>query len=113
MFGPASMHRKPLTINLERAVQESEVAGMSRCLASCFRLPEQRQCFAIDLWRRFAFFLGGTFRLSDRHQEFGLRSRQFTASGLPAAFPNFGEILADFARQGDAFGRHWFIVTRL
>ena len=57
--------------------------------------------------------LGGAFRFPDRHQEFGLLSRQFTPAGLPAAFPNLGEILADFARQRDSFGRHWFIVTGL
>ena len=41
--------------------------------------------------------LSGAFRFADRHQEFGLLSRQFTPSGLPAAFPNLSEILAHFA----------------
>lgn len=79
----------------------------------CFRLPEERQSLAIHLWRRFAFFPGGAFRFPDGHQEFGLLARQFAPSGLPAAFPDFGEIFADFARQRDSFGRHWINVTGL
>ncbi len=85
---------------------------MWRCLTpSCFGLLKQCKLLAIDLWRRLAFFLGGAFRFADRHQEFGLLSRQFTPSGLAAAFPNLSEIFADFARQSDSFGRHWFIVA--
>jgi hypothetical protein len=93
---------------------ESEPENWWRCLTPFrFGLSEQRQVFAIDPCRRLAFFLCGTFRFADRHQEFGLLSRQFTPSGLPAAFPDRREILADFARQRDSFGRHWFVVTGL
>ena len=63
-----------------------------------FGFSQQRQCLAVDLWRRLAFLLSGTFRLSDRHQEFRLLSCQFTTAGLPAAFPDLGEIFADLAR---------------
>ena len=79
----------------------------------CFGLPEQRQRFSSDRWRRLAFFSGEAFRFPDRHQKFGLLARQFTPASLPTAFPNLGEILADLARQRDSFGRHWPIVTGL
>lgn len=84
---------------------------MARYLAFCCRLPEQRQCFAVDLWRRLAFFLGGSFSFTDRHQKFGLLSRQFTTTGLPAALTDLGEILANLARQSDAFGRQSKIIV--
>lgn len=86
---------------------------MSRRLTFCFRLLEQRQRFAIHLWRRLAFFLGGAFRFTDRHQEFGLLSRQFTASGSPASFPDLGEIFTNLARQCDSFGQHKGYRNRL
>ena len=69
-------------------------------------LPEQGLRLAINLGRRFACFPGGAFPLSNRNQEFGLLSRQYTTAGLPAAFPDLGEIFADFARQCNSFGRH-------
>ena len=75
------------------------------------RFPELGQFFGINLGRRFAFFLCRAFRFPDRHQEFGLLSRQLTAAGLPAAFSDLGEIFTNLARQRDSFGRHWVIVA--
>ena len=84
-----------------------------RLMSLCFRLPEERQSLPIHLWRRFAFFPGGASRFADGHHEFGLLSRQFAPTGLSAAFPDFGEIFADFARQRDSFGGHRINVTGL
>jgi hypothetical protein len=90
------MHRKPLTIEV-RASEQPPVMRWS--LTQCpLRFSEGRELFGGEGRRWFASFFRGPFCFSDLDQKFGLLSCQFTATGLSAAFPDLGEILADFAR---------------
>lgn len=63
---PNPVYRKRLTMHLN-ACSETDRMPREWLTPSCFGLPEQCQLFAIDRGGRFAFFLGGTLFLSDRH----------------------------------------------
>jgi len=74
---------------------------------NCAVLPGQ-------LWRRFAFFLGGAFGFADGDHELSLLTGEFAPACGPAPAPDLSEVRSHFARECKPLARgHQSIVNGL
>jgi len=60
--------------------------------------------FATEFGRWFALFFLGTPGFANGDHELGLLGREFAAAERASAPTDFGEVLADFGGQREAFG---------
>ena len=68
----------------------------SKKRATLATLPQDRAVVPRQLWRRFAFFLGGAFGFANRDHEFGLLTGELAPARGPTTASDLGEVLAHF-----------------